>query len=207
MKRYWDSCSLSLSARFNPLSQSRPLPSTACSPPAATDCQNVPETLCSRQNQRFFKDSEAWKAMNCKPYSSVSQLFNIMIKYEETRCCQQNHCFFNVFWRAEVGLKRETLIKFSYFITPALLPKQAWNTILSTKSIFVGTVWHAEISLKRETLIKFSHLITLAPCTNKPETRCCRQNQRFFKDSEAWKAMICKPYSSVSQSVSCSILW
>ena len=37
----------------------------------------------------------------------------------------KNHCFFDVFWRAEVGLKRKTFIKFSYFITPALLPKQA----------------------------------------------------------------------------------
>ena len=108
-------------------------------------------------------------------FSSV-QLFNIMIKCNKTRCRRQNHCFSNVFWRAEVGLKRETLITFSQFIPPApcqntpetrycrqnhcflhvleyrnqpetrssyqiltcyhacTLPKQPWNTMLSTKS-------------------------------------------------------------------------
>ena len=50
---------------------------------------------------------------------SVSQLFNIMIKCNKTRCRRQNHCFLNAFWRAEVGLKREALITFSQFIPAA----------------------------------------------------------------------------------------
>ena len=72
------------------------------------------------------------------------------------------------------------------------LPKRAWNTVLSTNSLFFLTFWHTEISLKRETLIKFSHFITPAPCQNSPETPCCRQEQRVFMvfggSKSAWNA-------------------
>ena len=101
------------------------------------------------------------------------------------------------------------------------LPKHAWNTILSTKSMFFVRFWHTEISLKRDALIKFSRFITPAPCQNSPETRCCRQNHSFHVSDgskSAWNAklssnsrilpifaasqnrpetQICKPYSSV----------
>ena len=60
------------------------------------------------------------------------------------------------------------------------LPKHAWNTIVSTKSLFfVRFGIPTEISLKRRALIKFPYGITPAPCQNSPETQCCPQKQRF----------------------------
>ena len=67
----------------------------------------------------FFQGFWSLKSHELQTLQSVSQLFNIMIKCNKTRCRRQNHCFLNAFWRAEVGLKRETLITFSQFIPAA----------------------------------------------------------------------------------------
>ena len=105
-------------------------------------------------------DSEAWKPWFANP---TIQLFNIMIRNDETRCCRRNHSFFNAFWRASVGLKREAH-QIPIFYYACTLPKHAWNTMPSTRSSFLTTFWHAAIRLKREALSKFSQYITCAPC-------------------------------------------
>ena len=67
----------------------------------------------------------------------------------ETRHCRQNHCFVGTCGHAEIGLKRNALIKFSHFITLAPCTNkpetryrpqnQRFFTMLSTnKTFFIG---------------------------------------------------------------------
>ena len=77
--------------------------------------------------------------------------------------------------------------------------------MLSTKSTFFQCLGWVKISLKREALVKFNNFINFAASQNGPETRCCRQKQRFFNvldgSKSAWNAKLSSnsTISSISQ--------
>ena len=65
-----------------------------------------------------------------------------------------------------------------------LLISQPFKTGLKHDAVDKNNVFQCfgwvKISLKREALVKFNNFINFAASQNGPETRCCRQKQRFF---------------------------